>query len=156
MPNQPQQSPPIEADERFPSGRWTGFWLQRVLAGRQYMSLHLTFADGRVHGHGSDVIGDFTIAGAYDLKSGQCKFRKGYIGQHSVDYEGRNQNDGLWIWGLWTMGALDRGGFHIWPHGEEDPTRRRLRESAELPAEAAGRRRVLVPAIDDPEERGGP
>lgn len=150
-------APACETDERFPSGRWTGFWLQPPVAGRQYMSLHLTFAESTVSGHGSDVIGDFTVAGAYDLRTGQCKFRKAYVGQHTVEYDGCNQGDGMWIWGLWTIGSIDRGGFHIWPHGEPDPTGRRLESRADLPAESeADERRVLVPAVGEPEESAGP
>jgi hypothetical protein len=144
-------SPPIEIDARFPSGRWKGFWLQSALAGRQYMSLHLTFAAGKITGSGSDTIGNFTIAGSYDLTGGRCSFVKSYIGQHSVDYAGCNQNDGLWIWGTWTIRDFDRGGFHIWPHGEEDPTKKKLKSERDAPVEADDkpRDRVLVPAIGE-------
>ena len=124
-----------ETDERFPSGPWTGFWLQRGLTGRQWMrDLNLRFADGLVEGSGVDCVGPFDLRGHYDLETGQCSMRKTYLDAHSVYYEGRNDDDGLWIWGTWRL-ALDRGGFHIWPKGVDDPTQRRLHAEQDLPVE---------------------
>lgn len=134
-PWQPPKNLEVETDPRFPSGRWVGFWLQRQYVSRQYMSLELTFVNGAVRGGGSDRVGDFTMAGTYDLVSGHCTIQKAYAGAHSVSYEGRNEGDGLWIWGLWNIRSLDRGGFHLWPEGEDDPTGRTLRAEKELPAE---------------------
>jgi len=127
----------LETDPRFPSGKWTGFWLQRFFIGRQYMSLNLTFTQGVVRGEGIDRIGEFTITGHYDLKTGKCTLTKAYVGAHSLTYEGRNENDAQWIWGIWHHLTLDRGGFHLWPHGEEDPTGRTLRAEQVLPAPKA-------------------
>lgn len=124
---------PVETDPRFPSGRWTGFWIQR-LTGRGHMGLVLRFGEGIVQGEGSDLVGDFAMSGTYDLKTGKVSLLKTYHGAHSVRYEGQNEGDGLWIWGLWHIG-IDRGGFHIWPEGEEDPTRRRLRAEKQTPVE---------------------
>jgi hypothetical protein len=39
----------------------------------------------------------------------------------------------MWIWGLWNIPYIDRGGFHIWPENEEDPTGRHLRRQEHLP-----------------------
>ena len=127
----------IETDTRFPSGKWTGFWLQRFYVGRQYMALNLTFVNGVVRGEGVDRVGPFSIAGTYDLVTGNCTMTKAYAGAHSLSYEGRNEGDGQWIWGLWHIRAYDRGGFHIWPEGEDDPTGRKLRAEKELPAPPA-------------------
>ena len=124
-----------ETDPRFPTGRWTGFWLQRAYAGRQWMSLYLAFFQGIVRGGGSDRIGDFDLTGSYDLATGNCTVLKAYHGAHGVSYAGRNEGDGQWIWGVWTIRAFDRGGFHIWPEGEDDPTGRRLKAEKEQPAE---------------------
>ena len=33
----------LETDPRFPSGPWTGFFLQKLLPGRHVMELRLTF-----------------------------------------------------------------------------------------------------------------
>ena len=136
--------PEPETDPRFPSGKWTGFWLQRLLLGRQYMSLNLAFAKNRITGEGTDCIGDFVMAGQYDLTTGQCTIHKSYIGAHTVFYEGRNENDGLWIWGLWHIGNSDQGGFHLWPANEPDPSGCKLHEEKELPQEQTRVR--LVPA----------
>jgi hypothetical protein len=134
----------VETDPRFPSGEWTGFWLQRAYAGRQWMRLFLTFKDGVVSGAGSDRIGDFDMRGTYDLTTGACSIAKTYHGAHAVEYDGKNEGDGQWIWGLWHIRAFDRGGFHLWPAGEDDPTQRRLKASKDVELD---RPRVrLVPA----------
>jgi hypothetical protein len=96
--------------------------------------LWLHFSQGIVTGGGSDVVGDFAFAGAYDLKTGQVRMVKQYVGQHAVLYEGRNDDDGLWLWGTWTL-ALQRGGFHMWPKGVEDPTGPKLKERKDVPVE---------------------
>ena len=130
--------PPQETDERFPSGPWIGFWLQRHVAGRQWMrELNLRFRDGKVEGEGEDYVGEFVITGAYDLADGAARFFKTYVGSHTVIYDGMNQNDGQWLWGTWQIVA-ERGGFHIWPKGVDDPTRRRTGAEAEVPGELVG------------------
>lgn len=115
-----------ETDPRFPSGPWKGFWLQHGCAGRQWMKgLWLRFVDGQVEGGGSDMVGAFTFKGRYDLKTGQCLMTKQYLGGHLVQYDGANQGDGMWLWGVWSIREQDSGGFHMWPHGVDDPTLRR-------------------------------
>jgi hypothetical protein len=149
----PRESAPpkveLETDPRFPSGRWTGFWLQRFYVGRQYMSLNLTFAGGIVRGGGFDRVGEFTMAGSYDLRTGNCTLVKTYVGAHALTYEGRNEGDGQWIWGVWRM-TIDRGGFHIWPAGEDDPTGRKLREQSKLPAPPQKRKIKPPPLVEEP------
>lgn len=123
-----------ETDERFPSGEWVGFWLQRGFTGRQWMrGVHLRFSGGRVMGHGSDCVGDFDFAGRYELETGKCEMVKQYVDAHPVVYRGQNEGDGNWIWGVWNM-VVEQGGFHLWPKGEDDPTVERLRAEKELPA----------------------
>jgi hypothetical protein len=36
----------LETDPRFPSGRWTGFFIQPWIPGRHMMNLDMTFQDG--------------------------------------------------------------------------------------------------------------
>ena len=143
--NEPPQ-PPAETDERFPSGPWVGFWLQRPLAGRQWMrEVYLRFADGKVSGFGSDWVGEFSFRGTYDLKTGRVALRKDYVGSHTVRYDGQNENDGQWLWGIWTLRDVlgsDRGGFHLWPKGVNDPTQPKLEAEADAPVEE----KVLVSA----------
>jgi len=134
----------VETDPRFPSGEWTGFWLQRAYAGRQWMRLFLTFKDGVVSGAGSDRIGDFDMRGTYDLVTGACSIAKTYHGAHAVEYDGKNEGDGQWIWGLWHIRAFDRGGFHLWPAGEDDPTQQRLKAEKDVPLERPRVRLVPV------------
>jgi hypothetical protein len=110
----------VEQDPRFPSGAWTGFFLQYWLPGRHNTDLRMTCRDGHLTGIGRDWVGAYTINGNYDLATGQCEWIKQYKGKHSVSYRGLN--DGRGIWGVWEIrqfaGLLvDRGGFHIWPEG---------------------------------------
>lgn len=133
----PLQPTAVETDPRFPSGRWTGFFLQKARPGRHQMELLLTFANGVLVGEGRDWVGKFVMRGRYDLADGRCYWSKRYLGQHDVHYTGFNEGKG--IWGTWEIpGELlpeyRRGGFHIWPEGMADPTGSTLTEEADLPA----------------------
>ena len=128
----------LESDPRFPSGPWTGFWIQPTIPGRHMMELRLHFHDGQIIGTGRDRVGEFTFNGNYNLADGTCRWNKHYIGRHNVDYKGYNEGKG--IWGVWQMApelapTANRGGFHIWPEGMADPTMPTLSEAAEGPAE---------------------
>jgi len=149
-PGDDKEKPSVETDPRFPSGPWTGFWVQRGW-GKQRMSLSLAFAEGRVRGQGRDVIGEFDFAGSYELETGRTRMVKHYARGHWVEYDGANQGDGLWLWGLWTV-ETERGGFHLWPEGEDDPTQKRTGAQKEMPAPARLRKGELVGAgvLDSP------
>jgi hypothetical protein len=136
MPTPEQLS--VESDPRFPSGRWTGYFLQPMVPGRHQMELHLTFHDGIMTGEGRDRVGQFAMDGAYTLEDGRCQFIKQYLGRHRVYYAGFNEGKG--IWGTWDIPdgknyVAQRGGFHIWPEGMGDPTNQTLSEEADLPME---------------------
>lgn len=138
-PDRPAPQPPpglLETDERFPSGPWEGFWLQPVLdKDRHWMELTLTFRNGEVTGEGRDRVGEFLIRGRYTCDDGKCWWSKRYVKRHDVFYQGYNEGRG--IWGTWELTNPPwRGGFHIWPVGMGDPTRRRTATAAEVPAEA--------------------
>ena len=133
----------LETDPRFPSGAWTGFFLQPILPGRHTMELHLTFGEGEMTGEGRDRVGKFVIRGRYSTGDGRCYWTKRYLGKHDVFYKGFNEGKG--IWGLWEMpGERQKGGFHIWPEGESDPTRPELVEEADLPIHDDARELVSV------------
>jgi hypothetical protein len=126
----------VETDPRFPSGRWTGFFLQKELPGRHLMELLMTFRQGTLTGEGRDWVGPFTLRGQYTVADGKCYWTKRYLGRHDVFYQGFNEGKG--IWGTWEIAARDgagpwRGGFHIWPEGMADPTQPHLTEEADLP-----------------------
>jgi hypothetical protein len=137
----------LETDPRFPTGKWTGFFVQkRPPLGRQAMELYLTFRRGRIAGEGRDVVGMFVLDGSYDLADGRCLWTKSYLGKHDVYYNGFNEGKG--IWGTWDIpGNLRRpdlrGGFHIWPDGMSDPSDDHLSAEADLPQEVE--RVELVP-----------
>lgn len=111
-----------EADARFPSGRWKGFWRQDIYRGR--MELDIIFGSGRLYGDGRDCIGDFILSGHYNNETGKCSILKSYLGQHDVEYDGTATADG--IRGVWrirdpqTKRFMDAGPFHIWPSATEN------------------------------------
>ncbi|MCE9531469.1 MAG: hypothetical protein K8T89_10165 [Planctomycetes bacterium] len=126
----------LEADPRFPSGKWVGFFTDRRMPGKHAMDLYLSFAQGIMTGSGRDRVGSFAIHGSYQTGDGLCLWVKQYLGQHAVSYRGFNEGKG--IWGTWTLtdqGQTFTGGFHIWPDGMPDPTQPVLREEVDLPSE---------------------
>jgi hypothetical protein len=128
--------PELEGDPRFPSGRWTGFFLQKELPGKHMMELNLSFSQGNMKGEGRDRVGDFVLTGKYTLNDGKCHWTKRYVGKHDVYYEGFNEGKG--IWGVWQIppsrgDAGYRGGFNIWPEGMADPTNSSLHTALDLP-----------------------
>ncbi|MSQ94885.1 MAG: hypothetical protein EXR98_10075 [Gemmataceae bacterium] len=131
------QNPQLETDPRFPSGPWTGYFLQKEIPGKHTMELRLTFQAGNMTGEGRDRVGQFLIKGQYNLADGKCYWTKKYLGKHDVFYQGYNEGKG--IWGTWeigypNLGVVQRGGFHIWPEGLGDPTNEYLAAEADLPA----------------------
>lgn len=123
-----------EADERFSSGRWVGYWEQRGRLGR--MELDLTFGGGKLFGDGRDLVGDFVLSGSYDNPTGVCSIHKAYLGRHGVDYDGGACAEG--IRGLWKIKYLDghvteSGVFHIWPQASGDMAHATAAAEAEIP-----------------------
>jgi hypothetical protein len=118
----------VEQDHRFPSGGWRGYFVQPGVAGRSYMDLQLTFYDGRLHGTGSDWVGNFIILGRYQTTDGDCWWTKRYIGKHDVFYRGSNQN--RVISGQWQLPPLMTGEFRIWPASQADPAAPRQASTA--------------------------
>ena len=116
------QAANLEADPRFPSGAWTGFFLQYWLPGRHSTNVEMTFANGVMTGNGRDWVGAYTMNGTYDTATGKCEWKKQYRGKHSVMYRGVNDGRGIWgVWEIRQLGGLfvDRGGFHLWPEGSD-------------------------------------
>ena len=121
----------LEQDCRFPSGAWTGFFLQPLRPGKQWMELILTFRQGTLSGEGRDWVGKFLLQGRYQVDDGRCWWTKSYIGLHEVFYDGYNEGKG--IWGRWEMESAWKGGFHIWPEGMPDPSTPKKREAIDEP-----------------------
>ena len=125
----------IETDDRFPSGEWTGFFLQpSYLSERATMELTLSFHKGLIRGEGKDFVGEFLMRGHYDLGSGDVSINKQYVGLYNVFYKGCAELD-KGLWGVWSLDNSDHGGFHIWPKGMADPTGSELHEAVDLPVE---------------------
>src|SRR5258708_33849392 len=120
----------LETDPRFPSGRWVGFWIQKLFApGRFQTELLLSFAQGVLSGEGRDWVGAYTLHGTYNLEDGRCRWTKQYTEKHDVFYEGYNEGKG--IWGTWKILRDGKGGFHTGPEGMPAPS------GADLPAQPA-------------------
>ena len=120
----------VETDPRFPSGPWTGFFLQPGTPERHWMEIDLVFRDGVMAGAGRDRVGQFAVSGRYHLDDGRAFWTKTYLRQHTLAYAGYNEGKG--IWGTWEYLTNWRGGFHIWPVAMGDPTKQTL--AAEAPA----------------------
>lgn len=65
--------------------------------------LRLKFDSGVILGTGRDIIGPFTFHGTID-NQGHVAMVKQYIGQHSVDYVGIYDGEGL-LYGDWHIGG---------------------------------------------------
>jgi hypothetical protein len=117
-----------------PSGPWTGFYTYNLFPGKYRTDVILSFADGRMTGEGNDAVGPFIISGRYDSASKNCYWTKTYIHQHDVAYTGFGEGKG--IWGTWDIQNVHRGGFHIWPVGQ-DGEAEAIEHEEETPQEAA-------------------
>lgn len=129
MPTEPATT---EADPRFPSGKWIGFYTHHGRPEKHPMELLLSFGDGFMTGEGRDPVGEFTISGKYHTDNGACHFTKQYPARHFVTYSGFNEGRG--IWGTWQIPNDAKGGFHIWPEAMGDPTQSALVAEEEEPA----------------------
>jgi hypothetical protein len=105
----------------YPSGLWDGYWEQPGYGRQPMHDFVLHFADGMVTGHGRDLIGSFTIDGAYG-DQGVVKFVKQYVGKHAVLYDGVHDGEGT-ILGQWSIPPYWSGTFALRPVGSKaDPS----------------------------------
>jgi hypothetical protein len=144
---------PFERDPRFPSGAWTGFYLQYWMPGRHKTEVDLFWQNGTVTGDGYDRVGPYTISGTYDTATGECEWTKQYTGRHAVAYRGVNNGQGIsGVWEIRQMGGMyvDRGGFHLWPEGTDVSEESDRTEKAAMKKEFAGRLSPLRPPALNP------
>lgn len=66
--------------------------------------LRLQFDGGSISGAGYDIVGIFTFAGTLG-EQGRVVMVKRYVGQHTVDYVGQYDGEGL-LWGEWHIGPI--------------------------------------------------
>lgn len=77
-------------------------WWEQPSYGRQPMEhLRFSFQDGCIQGSGTDIIGPFVFTGTI-ADHGGVAMRKQYIGQHSVEYLGTYDGEGL-MSGEWRI-----------------------------------------------------
>ncbi len=126
-------TPDSVADEaRFPSGPWTGFYLDPRHPGRHGMDVDLTFLRGKISGAGDDKVGAFVIYGRFS-DDGECRWNKEY-GRHTVAYRGFREGKGIWgTWELSEAGRPIKGGFQIWPRGHGSGVGEHIEEHAPVP-----------------------
>lgn len=98
----------------YPSGRREGFWVQKEFGRQPMHEFVLNFRDGDITGHGTDLIGEFTFAGAYDVQTGRVLMVKQYHGRHVVRYAGDPDGEGC-IQGTWNIGDTWTGPFLLRP-----------------------------------------
>jgi len=134
----------VEADPRFPSGPWTGYYVQGMPGfwDLGWMRLRLQFAGGAVRGSGGDPVGDVVMKGAYDTETGSTTIQKLYVGQHEVVYAGISDSRG--IRGRWQIGAGMAGSFHIWPLGAGEGAEASAAEASSEEAALAGAGHALA------------
>jgi len=72
--------------------------------------LQLSFDQGRIEGSGADIIGAFTFSGRM-ADDGRVAMQKQYVGQHSVDYYGTYDGEGV-MSGEWRI-SFSRGPWMI-------------------------------------------
>ncbi|HLU39057.1 MAG TPA: hypothetical protein VK081_06705 [Planctomycetota bacterium] len=121
-------------NDRFPSGPWTGFYLDPRQPGQHRTDLDLSFYRGKIAGSGSDKAGAFTITGRYS-EDGEVRWSKSYAG-HAVTYRGFREGKGIWgTWQLEDGGHVVRGGFHIWPQRAGEGIEENAEVAASDPAE---------------------
>jgi hypothetical protein len=82
--------------------------------------LNLRFENGQIEGEGRDVIGLFTLEGAYDDR-GAIRMVKQYVGRHQVRYQGVYDGEGM-IFGEWSIPPLWSGSFALSPVAGTPPT----------------------------------
>ena len=124
----------------FPSWPWEGFYVYQMVGGgrKHKMDFQLDFMGGQVRGSGSDDIGGFGWSGSYNTERLCCEITKQYFSSHSVWYQGKVDENG--IWGIWLIPPFARGGFHIWPKGLDSEE-----EAAEAVPENM---KLMVPEIE--------
>lgn len=126
----------IEMDPRFPSGKWRGEFVQ--FQQRFRMELAMIFAEGVASGVGHDFVGRFTMRGFYNTETGKINLLKRYA-THDVDYTGVAE-EGVGIYGGWMIRPPwpMRGGFRLWPFGEDAEAACHAHAEVELPANVKG------------------
>lgn len=96
------------------------------------MSLQLTIGKSEITGRGSDVVGHFSIGGAFSSQNCQVQFIKSFS-DFTVFYSG--VWDGEMISGLWTKNYgsyMESGEFEIWPVKGNESLAIEVEEPAQL------------------------
>lgn len=109
------------------SGPWTGMSIQGGF--RLMENLRLTIVKNEISGSGSDVDGEFEIAGTFDPANGAVRLERRYTWVAAgpsdgvgTPYEYSGHWDGAFVSGFWHQRdyILNNGPFEMWPNREED------------------------------------
>ena len=119
---QPQQ--PLEADPRFPSGKWQGYLLIPPERSVNSMTLELKFSGGTLSGTGRDACAAFTVTGTYG-HDGSCRFEKMYSNGQITRLAGYHVSQAQYfgISGDWVLVPDERWHDRFWiePVSEKIP-----------------------------------
>ena len=85
--------PIVETDSRFPSGPWTGYYLQPGNPGRHRMEMRMKFANGAITGEGRDWVGDFILRGKYNTADHGQGIRGGSYVIRISGFDGKEANE---------------------------------------------------------------
>ncbi len=86
-------------------------WWEQARFGRQQMSnLQLEYRGLVIRGHGTDIVGPFTLFGAFEPE-GSLRLVKQYLNRHTVNYRGVFDGEGC-LFGVWNIGT-DNGRWSI-------------------------------------------
>lgn len=88
----------------------TGWWEQDWYGRQPMHQLRLLFLEDQFEGSGTDIVGPFTMAGTI-AADGTVRMVKQYLGQHSVEYVGTYDGEGV-LSGTWHVSYL-RGPWMI-------------------------------------------
>ncbi len=87
-----------------------GWWEQARFGRQQMSSLRLEYQGLVVRGHGTDIVGPFTLLGAMEPE-GRLRLVKQYVNRHAVNYHGEFDGEGC-LFGAWNIGT-DQGRWSI-------------------------------------------
>ncbi|XP_065651881.1 uncharacterized protein LOC100202799 isoform X1 [Hydra vulgaris] len=94
-------------------GNMTAFYYQNGEHPIQFELFEL--CDGKVFGHGDDVVGTFNVEGTYSIENCVIKMEKKYVGQHTVYYEGTIllKTNFYELEGMWNINGEISGKFSM-------------------------------------------
>ena len=83
----------------MPKFQVDGWWEQSGYGRQPMTNLIIEFTNGQLDGSGDDIVGPFVLSG--HIQGDQIVIHKQYLGQHTIDYHGTSDGEGVYF-GDWT------------------------------------------------------